>query len=175
ADVPAQIAPGRWLAGGAGELLEALPDPNPESFGLLVLPAAAGLSTAAVYAEADRLGLARSAETLATRRQALRRALELSAAVPAEGELLENDLQRAAISLCPEIAVALSQAREAGAEIVLVSGSGPTVLGLFPHANGLGRAERAAAGLASDRSAAGAPAPLCATPVARAFARVTSA
>jgi 4-diphosphocytidyl-2-C-methyl-D-erythritol kinase len=170
ADVPAQIAPGRWLAGGAGELLEALPDPNPASFGLLVLPAAGGLSTAAVYAEADRLGLARSPEVLQGRRRALRRALELSAAVPAESELLENDLQRAAISLCPEIAVALSQARDAGAEIALASGSGPTVLGLFPHANGLGRAVRAAAGL-GDR----APAPICATPVDAAFARVTSA
>jgi 4-diphosphocytidyl-2-C-methyl-D-erythritol kinase len=170
ADVPAQIAPGRWLAGGAGELLEALPDPNPASFGLLVLPAAGGLSTAAVYAEADRLGLVRSAETLEERRRALRRALELSAAVPAARELLENDLAPAAISLCPEIAAALSQAREVGAEIALVSGSGPTVLGLFPHANGLGRAERAAAGL-GDR----APVPICATPVDAAFARVTSA
>jgi 4-diphosphocytidyl-2-C-methyl-D-erythritol kinase len=175
ADVPAQIAPGRWLAGGAGELLEALPNPNPESFGLLVLPAAGGLSTAAVYAEADRLGLARSGDVLQERRRALRRALELSAPVPAEGELLENDLQRAAISLHPEIAAALSQARDAGAEIALVSGSGPTVLGLFPHANGLGRAERAAAGLASERSSAGAPAPICATPVDAAFAHVTPA
>ncbi len=170
ADVPAQIAPGRWLAGGAGELLEALPDPNPASFGLLVLPAAGGLSTAAVYAEADRLGLGRSTETLEQRRSALRRALELSAAVPAVRELLENDLAPAAISLCPEIAAVLSQARDAGAEIALVSGSGPTVLGLFPHANGLGRAERAAAGL-QDR----APVPICATPVDAAFARVTSA
>jgi 4-diphosphocytidyl-2-C-methyl-D-erythritol kinase len=175
ADVPAQIAPGRWLAGGAGELLEALPDPNPASFGLLVLPASDGLSTAAVYAEADRLGLARSAETIEERRSALRRALELSASVPAASELLENDLAPAAISLCPEIAAALSQARDAGAEIALVSGSGPTVLGLFPHANGLGRAERAAAGLAAERSSAGAPAPICATPVDAAFARATSA
>ncbi len=174
ADVPAQIAPGRWLAGGAGELLEALPDPNPASFGLLVLPAPAGLSTAAVYAEADRLGLARSAETLETRRHALRRALELSAAVPAARELLENDLAPAAISLCPEIDAALSQARDAGAEVALVSGSGPTVLGLFLHANGLGRAERAAAGLAAERSSAGAPAPICATPVDAAFARVST-
>jgi 4-diphosphocytidyl-2-C-methyl-D-erythritol kinase len=175
ADVPAQIAPGRWLAGGAGELLEALPDPNPASFGLLVLPAADGLSTAAVYGEADRLGLARSAETLESRRQALRRELELSAAVPAARELLENDLQRAAISLYPEVATALSQARDAGAEIALVSGSGPTVLGLFAHSNGLGRAERAAAGLQAERRSAGAPAPICATPVDAAFARVTSA
>ncbi len=170
ADVPAQIAPGRWLAGGAGELLEALPDPNPASFGLLVLPAVGGLSTAAVYAEADRLGLGRSTETIEQRRSALRRALELSAAVPAARELLENDLAPAAISLCPEIAAALSQAREVGAEIALVSGSGPTVLGLFPHANGLGRAVRAAAGLQGR-----APVPICATPVDAAFARVTSA
>jgi 4-diphosphocytidyl-2-C-methyl-D-erythritol kinase len=174
ADVPAQVVPGRWLAGGAGELLEALPDPNPASFGLLVLPAAAGLSTAEVYAEADRLGLVRSAEALRQRRFALRRALELSAAVPAASELLENDLQRAAISLYPEIAVALEQAREAGADIALLSGSGPTVVGLFPHANGLGRAERAAAGLAADRRSAGVPVPICATPVDAAFARVST-
>ena len=90
--------------------------------------------------------------------------------MPAARELLENDLQRAAISLCPEIDAALSQARDVGAEIALVSGSGPTVLGLFAHANGLGRAQRAAAGL-EDR----APAPICATPVDATFARVTSA
>jgi len=120
----------RALAGHRrGELLQALPDPNPASFGLLVLPAAAELSTAEVYAEADRLGLVRSSEALQERRRALRRALELSAAVPAASELLDNDLQRAAISLYPEIAVALGRAREAGADIALVSGSGPTVLG----------------------------------------------
>jgi len=174
ADVPAQIVPGRWLAGGAGELLEALPDPNPASFGLLVLPAAAGLSTAEVYAEADRLGLVRSSEALRQRRFALRRALELSAAVPAASELLDNDLQRAAISLYPVLTAALGQAREAGADIALLSGSGPTVVGLFPHTNGLGRAERAAAGLAADRRSSGAPAPICATPVDATFARVST-
>jgi 4-diphosphocytidyl-2-C-methyl-D-erythritol kinase len=174
ADVPAQIAPGRWLATGAGERLEGLPDPNPESFGLLVLPAVGGLATGEVYAEADRLGVGRSREELQERRRALRRALELSASVPAASELLNNDLQRAAIALCPEIAAALAQVRDAGAEIALVSGSGPTVLGLFPHANGLGRAERAAAGLAADRMSAGAPEPICATPVGADFARVTS-
>jgi 4-diphosphocytidyl-2-C-methyl-D-erythritol kinase len=174
ADVPAQVAPGRWLAGGAGELLQALPDPNPASFGLLLLPAAAGLSTAEVYAEADRLGLGRSSDELRQRRHALRRALELSAAVPAASELLDNDLQRAAISLYPVLTAALGQAREAGADIALLSGSGPTVVGLFPHANGLGRAERAAAGLAADRRSAGLPAPICATPVDAAFARVST-
>lgn len=166
ADVPAQIAPGRWLASGAGEVLEALPDPNPEWFGLLVLPSAAELSTAAVYGEADRLGVGRSAAELAERRRELRAALELSAPVPAAGELLENDLAQAASTLCPEIAVALGEAREAGAEIALVSGSGPTVVGLFAHANGLGRSQRAAAGLAGR-----VPAPICATPVDASYAR----
>ncbi len=175
ADVPAQIAPGRWLATGAGERLEALPDPNPDSFGMLVLPAAAELSTAEVYAHADLLGLGRSSAALEQRRRALRGALALSAAVPAARELLENDLQRAAIALCPEIAIALGQAREAGVDLALLSGSGPTVVGLCAHANGLGRAERAAAGLASERRSAGAPAPICATPVDAVFARVTSA
>jgi 4-diphosphocytidyl-2-C-methyl-D-erythritol kinase len=166
ADVPAQIEPGRWLATGAGEVLEGLPDPNPEWFGLLVLPSAAELSTGAVYGEADRLGVGRSAAELADRRGALRSALELSAPVPAASELLENDLERAAISLCPEIADALAQARDVGAELALVSGSGPTVVGLFPHANGLGRSQRAAAGLAGR-----VPAPICATPVDAPYAR----
>jgi 4-diphosphocytidyl-2-C-methyl-D-erythritol kinase len=169
ADVPAQILPGRWLATGAGELLEGLPDPNPESFGLLILPAAQGLSTAEVYREADRLGLQRSYEALQERRRALRRSLELSAPVPAASVLLDNDLERAAIALCPEVVTALEQAREAGADIALVSGSGPTVLGLFPHANGLGRAERAAAALVGR-----VPEPICATPVDAAFARVSA-
>jgi 4-diphosphocytidyl-2-C-methyl-D-erythritol kinase len=169
ADVPAQIAPGRWLATGAGEVLERLPDPNPEWFGLLILPFGAELSTAAVYAEADRLGVGRPAAELEDRRGALRAALELSAPVPAASELLANDLTRAAISLLPEIADALEEVREAGAEIALVSGSGPTVMGLFPHANGLGRAQRAAAGLAGRL-----PPPVCATPVDAPFARVTS-
>jgi 4-diphosphocytidyl-2-C-methyl-D-erythritol kinase len=165
ADVPAQVSPGRWLATGAGEHLHALPDPNPDSFGLLIVPSAEGLSTAAVYREADRMGLGRSGEYLEDRRRALQTALELSAAVPAAGELLENDLQRAAISLCPDIARTLKQVREAGAELALVSGSGPTVVGLFPHANGLGRAQRAAAGLQGR-----VPTPICATPVEASFA-----
>ena len=41
ADVPAQVAPGRWLASGAGERLSALPDPYP-ALELLVLPQAVG-------------------------------------------------------------------------------------------------------------------------------------
>jgi 4-diphosphocytidyl-2-C-methyl-D-erythritol kinase len=165
ADVPAQVAPGRWLATGAGELLEVLPDPV-SPFGVLVLAQAAQLSTAEVYTTADRLGLARNAFFLQERREALRTTLELGAALPSQADLLHNDLQAAATVLCPAIEQALEQAREAGAEVAFVSGSGPTVVGLFARANGLARAQRAAAGLAGRE-----PPPTTAVPVDKSFGR----
>ncbi len=166
ADVPAQVAPGRWLASGAGERLEVLPDPL-SPLGVLVLPAAASLSTAKVYGELDRIGAGRAAREVIERREMLARAFELGSALPADTLLLHNDLQAAVVSLCPEIVSALAQAREAGAEIALVSGSGPTVLGLFARANGLARAQRAAAGLAGRQ-----PPALAAQSVDASFARV---
>jgi 4-diphosphocytidyl-2-C-methyl-D-erythritol kinase len=165
ADVPAQVQPGRWLALGAGEQLELLPDPA-EPFGVLVLPIADALSTAAVYAQADRLRPARSAEQLTERYEQLRKALQAGAQLPAE-ELLCNDLQRAAVSLCPAIEGALEEARAAGADVALVSGSGPTVLGLFGTADGPARAHAAAERLAGRH-----PRAVAAVPVSSAFARV---
>ena len=169
ADVPAQVAPGRWLASGAGERLQQLAPPR-SPFGVLVLALEAALSTAAVYAEADRLGQMRSHATLEERRRELMAALGHGAALPPATELLHNDLQRAAVSLCPQIIESLAQARDAGAQLSLVSGSGATVLGLFPTlgrspGSGLALAEAAAARLANR-----APAPICATPVGDAFA-----
>jgi len=182
ADVPAQVSPGRWLTTGAGELLEVLPDPV-SAFGVLVLAQAAELSTAEVYATADRLAclppamggprmgdLAHDAFNLAERRQALRRALELGAALPSEADLLHNDLQTAAVALCPAVEQALEQAGEVGAEVAFVSGSGPTVVGLFARANGLARAQRAAAGLAGRE-----PPPVAAVCVDASFAQVERA
>jgi 4-diphosphocytidyl-2-C-methyl-D-erythritol kinase len=167
ADVPAQVSPGRWLATGAGELLEALPDPLP-ALELLVLPSHAELSTAAVYREADELGLAREQAELEHLRAQLRIALELGAPLPPARELLHNDLEQAAVSLCPPVAQALAAVGAAGAERALVSGSGPTVLGLFGHANASGRVRRAAAELAERE-----PAPLPASSVTASFAAVT--
>ena len=166
ADVPAQIAPGRWLATGAGERLRELPAPS-HPFGVLVLPVAAELSTAAVYARRDELGVERTTRELAEKAHELEVAFELSAAVPDARELVHNDLQAAAISLCPQIEPALNQALDAGADIAFVSGSGPTVVGLFLRANGPARAQRAVDGLAGRE-----PAPICAVPVDAVFARV---
>jgi 4-diphosphocytidyl-2-C-methyl-D-erythritol kinase len=120
ADVPAQIEPRRALMTGAGERVEPLPEPQP--FGVLILPSEERLETAAVYAEADRLGLPRSAEELAD----LARAIRAGDPMPTH-----NDLEPAAQSLCPSIDAALADARGAGATRALVAGSGPTVVGLF--------------------------------------------
>jgi 4-diphosphocytidyl-2-C-methyl-D-erythritol kinase len=173
ADVPAQISPGRWLARGVGEVLEELCPPA-SSFGLLVLPLDAALSTPAVYAEADRMALARTMQELEERSRELQAALEHGAPLPAAGELLHNDLQRAAVSLCPQIAEVLREAREAGADAALVSGSGPTVIGLFAGGRGSvvdgpALAEQAARAL-SERM----PGAMSATPVGAAFARAAT-
>ena len=51
---------------------------------------------------------------------------------PAEvGALLVNDLEPAALELRPELAQSLERLRAAGALGVAVSGSGPTVFGVF--------------------------------------------
>jgi 4-diphosphocytidyl-2-C-methyl-D-erythritol kinase len=169
ADVPAQVSPGRWLASGAGELLHALPDPFP-ALELLVLASAAQLSTADVYGESDQLGLARERRELNQRHEQLRHALELGAPLPAARELLHNDLQAAAVSLSSAIADTLGEMRAAGADETLVSGSGPTVVGLFGHANPVGRAERAAAALAGR-----VPQPIGAKSVGAAYAQARAA
>jgi 4-diphosphocytidyl-2-C-methyl-D-erythritol kinase len=126
ADVPAQVRPGRHLATGAGEELHALPAPEP--YGVVLLPAAGALSTAEVFRQADRMGLARPSAELADRVRAVR-----AAGADLPRELIVNDLEPAARALCPEIDEALRTLRAAGAEHALVCGSGPTVAGLFPR------------------------------------------
>ncbi|HEX5851757.1 MAG TPA: hypothetical protein VFY36_01570 [Solirubrobacteraceae bacterium] len=170
ADVPAQIAPGRWLASGAGERLIGLPAPK-DAFGVLVLPAATELSTAAVYREADRLGEMRSGQELEELGLRLSAALQDGSALPGERELLRNDLQRAAVLLCPEIAERIEQARRAGASLALVSGSGPTVVGLFASARESGRGGPERAELAAASVEGLERASICATPVDATFGR----
>jgi 4-diphosphocytidyl-2-C-methyl-D-erythritol kinase len=58
-----------------------------------------------------------------------------------------NDLEGAARSLRPEVGDALEAVRASGADQVLVSGSGPTVVGLFWGEDGVDRARADALGL----------------------------
>jgi 4-diphosphocytidyl-2-C-methyl-D-erythritol kinase len=151
-DVPAQLRPGRWLVFATGEGLQDLPAPDPPP-GVLVVALPAELSTAAVYAEADRLRAPRSAEELAELR-AILAAAPLKAGLPPP-ELLANDLEPAARALCPAIEEAMRCVAATGAEAVLVSGSGPTLVGLFAGADGPRRAVSAAERLAAGGGGAG--------------------
>jgi 4-diphosphocytidyl-2-C-methyl-D-erythritol kinase len=128
ADVPAQLEPGRALATGAGEVVERLA--APPRFGVLVVPSEHRLSTADVYREADRLELPHSPVELAARLDQVRAGLD-EGPFGLAGELLVNDLEPAALHLCPAIAGELDRVKALGADHVMVSGSGPTVLGLF--------------------------------------------
>jgi len=130
ADVPSQLDPAPALVRGAGERIEPLPAPPPHA--VLLLPEGGGLSTAAVFAEADRLGLGRDAEELAALAGRLREAAGGGASPLDYAELLANDLEPAARSLRPEIGAALDALRDAGAPLALLTGSGPTAVGLFP-------------------------------------------
>ena len=125
ADVPSLVRPGRVLATGAGEHLRPLAPPR--RYGVLVVPSHASLSTPAVFREGDRMELPRSAEGLAEALRELDEVLALG-----RDPIALNELEPAARSLLPEIDGTLAVVRAAGASSVLVSGSGPTVIGLFP-------------------------------------------
>ncbi len=142
ADVPSQLDPAFALVGGAGEMVERLPPPR--DFAVVLVPAGAGLSTADVYAEADRLGLGRDTEELEAIAARLRAAATEGASPLDYPELLANDLAEAALSLRPEVADALAALKEVGAAAALVTGSGPTAFGLFEH---IAAADRAASEL----------------------------
>ena len=129
ADVPSQLVPSLALVEGAGERVERLPDPVPHA--VVLLPGGGGLSTAEVFAEADRLGLGRDAAELGGLAARLRAVAGAGASPLAYADLLANDLEPAARSLCPEIGDALDALREAGAPVALLTGSGPTAFGLF--------------------------------------------
>jgi 4-diphosphocytidyl-2-C-methyl-D-erythritol kinase len=129
ADVPSQLSPALTLVQGAGEKVERLPDPSLHA--VVLLPGGGGLSTAEVFAEADRLGLGRSAAELEALASRLRATAGSGAPPFAYTDLLVNDLEPAARSLRPEIGAALDVLRDAGASHALLTGSGPTAFGLF--------------------------------------------
>ena len=137
ADVPSQIEPRHALVTGAGEGVEPVELPP---MTLLLVPDEAGLSTAEVYAQADALGTTRAELDAERVRELAARPLHELAAV------LENDLEGAAVSLRPELGDRMDRLRQAGALTARVTGSGPTVFGVFrageaPEVEGAIRAE----------------------------------
>jgi 4-diphosphocytidyl-2-C-methyl-D-erythritol kinase len=126
-DVPSQLQPGVALGTGAGD--EVAPLPPLAEHAIVVIPQRFGLSTANVYAEADRLGLPRAPGELDAMRSELQTALAAGGPVPES--LLVNDLQPASLSLARPIGAALRALEQAGCEQALVCGSGPTTIGLL--------------------------------------------
>jgi 4-diphosphocytidyl-2-C-methyl-D-erythritol kinase len=162
ADVDALVDGQRCVMTGIGRRAADLPDPSP--FGVLVVPSEHRLSTPAVYREFDRLGLGRDGDELDRLSGAVRGAAH-DQTLLAE-RLLHNDLETAARSLCPPIGNALADVRAAGAVRAMISGSGPTVVGLFPGADGISHAQAAAVALRPRH-----PGAVAATPVGREFGR----
>ena len=134
ADVPSHIEPRHALVGGAGERVEPVALP---AMALLIVPRGPGLRAGEVYEEADRLASPRAVLEPERVRQLAGAPLEVLAAG------LENDLEPAALSLRPQLERPLGALRAAGALAALVTGSGPTLFGVF--------ADRAAAVAAAAR------------------------
>lgn len=129
ADVPSQLQPRPCVVAGAGEVVE--PIPPPAEHAVVLVPQTMGLTTADVYAEADRLGEVRGDSEIESLRRKLRDAVVDGASPLDYPEHFLNDLQAAAISLRPEIEDVLAALTGAGAEQAMVTGSGPTAFGLF--------------------------------------------
>src|SRR3954451_3106277 len=121
-DVPSQVVPAHSVVTGTGERVQSVALPP---IALVLVPAAIGLSTAEVFATAAELGLPRPTLEAADLHELAREPLETIAA------RLENDLQPATLRLRPELERVIEELRAAGALGAQVSGSGPTVFGVF--------------------------------------------
>lgn len=126
ADVPYCIMLGTALAEGIGEVLSELP-PAPALYCTLVKPNQT-LSTKYIYehlslADADHPDIDTVISALETRN------------IPSLCNHLDNILEPVALTLCPEITQIETQLKELGALGACMSGSGPTVFGLFTDGN----------------------------------------
>lgn len=130
ADVPSQIDPMACLVEGIGQKLTSLPEPAEHWVVLVTFDE--GLSTADVFAEADRLGAGRSAEDLEEISGRLWAVASGGVSPLAYPSLLVNDLEPAAMSLHSGIGPAMDRLALAGAGFVGMTGSGPTVFGICP-------------------------------------------
>jgi 4-diphosphocytidyl-2-C-methyl-D-erythritol kinase len=129
-DVPFALHGGTALGTGRGEDLATVLARN--TFHWVLAFGTGGLSTAAVYAEIDRLREAGAPPRLDDPEPLL---AALSAGDPHTlAPLLGNDLQPAAVSLEPGLRRTLRAGVEAGALTGLVSGSGPTCAFLWSSA-----------------------------------------
>ncbi len=130
ADVPSQLDPTICLVEGVGQKLSPLPEP--EQHWVVLLPHERGLSTAQVFQEADQLGCGRSQEEIDEMSRRLWAVASNGVSPLAYPGLLSNDLEPAALSLKPEIGIGRQRLQESGADFTGMTGTGPTMFGIFP-------------------------------------------
>ena len=119
-DVPFSFLGGLAVGRGRGELLEQLAPLSFETHWVLAI-SQEGLSTPQVYGRFDELGQLTGFTDLT----------EPIGDIETLAKLMQNDLEPAAISLLPSIRNTMTSLELAGAIKAMVSGSGPTVMGLF--------------------------------------------
>ncbi|HEX2894262.1 MAG TPA: 4-(cytidine 5'-diphospho)-2-C-methyl-D-erythritol kinase [Marmoricola sp.] len=127
-DVPFALVGGTAYGTGRGELVDPVEDHG--AWWWVVVPNATGLSTASVYARYDALGLG----------EHLRAPVSLFAALAGGrpddlAAELHNDLEPAALDLRSDLRETRTRIEAAGAQAALLSGSGPTWLGLARDAD----------------------------------------
>ena len=123
ADIPYCITGGTALAEGIGEIISPLPS-MPSCWILLVKPPK-GVSTGFVYKNLDMNNLQHP--DVDGMIDSIRRGSYVGVA-----SKLGNVLESVTLAHCPEIAAIKTQMQSLGADGVLMSGSGPTVYGIFP-------------------------------------------
>lgn len=134
ADVPFFLDPRPAIVRGIGEQIG--PAPALAPLDLLLVRPAHGLSTAAVYAAFDDAAGALTARGPGP----TVRPPEGPLAPEALARLLENDLEPAAVRLCPALLRLRRRIAAAGALAVGMSGSGPTLFGVFANEAAAARA-----------------------------------
>ncbi|HZD38604.1 MAG TPA: 4-(cytidine 5'-diphospho)-2-C-methyl-D-erythritol kinase, partial [Actinomycetes bacterium] len=137
-DVPFCLSGGSRVGGGRGEKLREAPTGG--TLWWVVAIDAEGLDTAAVYHRFDELGLARP---LGDRWPSELEAALAAGDVERIGAALANDLEPAAFGLLPALESGKERLVEAGAVGAVMSGSGPTLLGLARDEEHAGRIARA--------------------------------
>jgi len=129
-DVPFSLLGGLALGTGRGEQLTAWPALPFDAYFVLLI-SQEGLSTPQVFAKFDELGGGTEFHQV-----------RMPESVDELASMMANDLQDAAITLLPSIQNNISRLEQVGALTAMVSGSGPTVLGLFSDAASASKAKR---------------------------------
>lgn len=136
-DIPYCVRGGTVLAEGVGEVLTPITPACPECYVVLVkLPVS--VSTATVYQSLRWDEISTHPDT-----QGMKAAMA-AGDIPLMGSLLGNVLESVTIPMYPKIAVLKEEMMKFGATGALMSGSGPTVFGLFEEED---VARKAAAGI----------------------------